>query len=216
LKVPGGGLLYPAFDVNARYEKTDVFISLAKLKDHSAGGITASMKNLFGMPPLSLYGDEAPSEDCTKARVEIFHNGSKPAPGGAPKDNGFKAPDGQAASKYRVPRVIADCVCARPIDLAIVEGVETVTGGEGPWLQTLKAVQPKLLLAGRNCVCTDSVCAAVMGYDPQAKHMQRPFQGENHLQLAASQGVGTNDLKRIEVLGMKVDQAKFPFNSPPA
>jgi len=32
LKVPWGGLIYPAFHVNQAYEKTDVFVSLAKLK----------------------------------------------------------------------------------------------------------------------------------------------------------------------------------------
>ncbi len=214
LKVPWGGYLYPAFDVNARYEKTDVFISLAKLKDHASGGITASMKNLFGMPPQSLYGDDSPSEDGTQARVKIFHEGSKKPPEGAPQDNGFKGPEGQSPWKVRVPRIVADCVGARPIDLAIVEGVETVTGGEGPWLPSIKAVTPKLLFTGRNCVCTDAVCAGVMGYDPQAKTGQRPFGGENHLQLAASAGVGTNDLKRIEVRGLKIDEAKFPFDSP--
>ena len=40
LKVPWGGFLFPAFDVNPCYEKTDVFISLAKLKDHLCTGVT--------------------------------------------------------------------------------------------------------------------------------------------------------------------------------
>ena len=38
LKVPWGGFLFPAFNVNPAYEKTDVFISLAKLKDHLSTG----------------------------------------------------------------------------------------------------------------------------------------------------------------------------------
>jgi uncharacterized protein (DUF362 family) len=216
LTVPWGGFMYPAFDVNARYEKTDIFMSVAKLKDHSAAGITGAVKNLFGMPPQALYGDDAPSEDATSARVEIFHKALKPAPKGVPQDIGFKAPEGQPVWKYRVPRIVADCLGARPIDLAIVEGVETVTGGEGPWLKTLKAVAPKLLIVGRNAVCTDSVCAGVMTYDPQAKAMVKPFQGENHLQLAAQAGIGTNDLKRIEVRGLTIEKAKFPFDAQPA
>ena len=42
LTVPWGGFLFPAFDVNPSYEKTDVFISLAKLKDHLSAGVTLS------------------------------------------------------------------------------------------------------------------------------------------------------------------------------
>ena len=57
LTVPWGGYLYPAFDLNGRYEKTDVFVSLAKLKDHANAGVTMSVKNLFGIAPTSIYGD---------------------------------------------------------------------------------------------------------------------------------------------------------------
>jgi len=216
LKVSWGGFVYPAFDVHPRYEKTDVLISLAKLKDHGAAGMTAAVKNLFGMPPLALYGDDAPNEDGLQARVAVFHLARKRAAAGAPDEIGPKLPEGEPAWKFRVPRITADCLGARPVDLAIVEAVETVTGGEGPWMKDLKPVAPKLLLAGRNAVCTDAVSAAVMGYDPQAAHMQYPFQGENPLRLLASAGAGTNDLKRIEVRGLPVDQVRHPFHTPPA
>ena len=57
LPVPWGGYLYPAFDLNSRYEKTDVFVSLAKLKDHANAGVTMTVKNLFGIAPTSsLWG----------------------------------------------------------------------------------------------------------------------------------------------------------------
>ena len=38
---------------NRRYEKTDVFVSLAKLKDHANAGVTMTVKNLFGIAPGS-------------------------------------------------------------------------------------------------------------------------------------------------------------------
>jgi hypothetical protein len=41
--------------------------------------------------------------------------------------------------------------------------------------------------------------------------MQPPFPGENHLRLLASVGVGTNNLKRIEVRGLPVEKASYPF-----
>ena len=68
LKVPWGGFLFPAFDVNPSYEKCDVFISLAKLKDHLRAGVTLSIKNLFGMTPTSLYGHDAPNENSLSYR----------------------------------------------------------------------------------------------------------------------------------------------------
>ncbi len=78
LKVPWGGYLYPAFDLNSRYEKTDVFISLAKLKDHANAGITVAVKNLFGIAPTSIYGDNydgagrpAVEETCISARGHV-------------------------------------------------------------------------------------------------------------------------------------------------
>src|SRR5581483_1494408 len=49
LWVPGGGLMFKAYDVNTAYQDCDVFISVAKLKEHSAAGVTMAMKNLFGV-----------------------------------------------------------------------------------------------------------------------------------------------------------------------
>jgi len=214
LKVSWGGFLYPAYDVNARYEKTDVFISLAKLKDHRTAGITLAIKNLFGMPPNSLYGDDAPNEDSLHGRGAILHLGSAKVPAGVPDEVAHVKPQGQEASLWRVPRITADCLGARPVDLSIIDGVETVIGGEGPWHQGTKATAPRLLIAGRNAVCNDAVCAAVMGYDPTVEHNKFPFPGENHLRWLALAGIGTNDPKRIEVRGLSIANARHPFRQP--
>jgi uncharacterized protein (DUF362 family) len=98
------------------------------------------------------------------------------------------------------------------VDLAIIDGIQTVTGGEGPWIRGLKFVEPGLLIAGLNPVCTDAVAMAVMGYDPQAGRGAPPFRRcDNTLKLAESLGVGTTDLRRIEVRGLTIEQARFPF-----
>jgi uncharacterized protein (DUF362 family) len=209
LKVPWGGFLYPAFDVNQSYEKTDVFISLAKLKDHCSAGVTMAVKNLFGMPPTSLYAQDAPNENTTGYRGAILHNGKRRVPAGVPDEIDHKLP---AAWQHRVARITADCLGARPVDLAVVDGIETNRGGEGPWCKGVEPLQPKLLLVGRNAVCTDAICTAAMGYDPQAGHFQFPFPCDNHLLLLAQAGVGTIDPKRIEVLGLPLEKAVFPFN----
>ena len=51
-----------------------------------------------------------------------------------------------------------------------------------------------------------------MGFDPLAEHFQFPFRGENHLRLLHSVGVGEIDAKKIEVRGLQVKEALFPFN----
>jgi uncharacterized protein (DUF362 family) len=111
-----------------------------------------------------------------------------------------------------VPRITADLVAARPIDLAIIEGVESIAGGEGPWIKGLRLVRPGLLIAGTNPVTTDAVATALMGYNPQAPRGETPFRTcDNTMLLAERLGIGTTDLKRIEVLGAPVVQATYRF-----
>ncbi|MGO8749322.1 MAG: DUF362 domain-containing protein [Thermoguttaceae bacterium] len=210
LKVPWGGFIFPAFDVNGWYEKTDVFISLSKLKEHANAGLTMACKNLFGIAPTALYGGDSPNENTIDYRGETLHFGNRKVPAGVTPELDHGVAKGDFLR--RVPRVTADIVGSRPIDLSVIDGIETNRGGEGPWIKGVQPLQPKLLLAGRNPVCVDAVCAAVMGYDAQAGHFQFPFMGDNHLKLLASMGIGTNDVKRIEVRGLSIREALFPFN----
>lgn len=209
LKVPWGGFLFPAFDVNPCYEKTDVFVSLAKLKDHLSTGLTLSIKNLFGMTPTSLYGEDAPNENSLSYRGPVLHNGRVAVPAGVPKEIGERVP---VLWKYRVPRVTADCLGARPIDLAVIDGIETNRAGEGPWATKAQPIQPGLLLAGCNPLCTDAVAAAAMGYDPLAAHFAFPFPSENHLRLLHGVGLGEIDPKKLEIRGLPLQEAVYPFN----
>jgi uncharacterized protein (DUF362 family) len=209
LAVPWGGYLFPAYELNRAYEETDVFVSLAKLKNHADAGVTLATKNSFGITPLSLYGDDAGSEGASKARLKILHHGALDPPSGAPAELRGDSP---REPSWRVPRVIADVLGIRPIDLAIVDGIETVAGGEGPWVRAnLRHVTPGLLLVGHNAVCTDAVAMDVMGYDPRAEAGAKPFPGDNHLELAARAGLGTNDPSQIEVRGLSIDQVRVAF-----
>ncbi len=214
LKVPGRAYMYPAYDLNHSYEDTDVFVSLAKLKNHETCGVTLSLKNIFGITPASIYGDDAgeqePNESPTKGRADCLHFAKRRISGSAPQEIGA-TPSRDAG--YRVPRIVADLAAARPIDLAIIDGIETVAGGEGPWVEGLRLVRPGLLIAGLNPVSTDAVAAAVMGYDPRAARGTAPFRGcDNTIRLAEAAGLGTADLSKIEVRGPTVAQAKFPFS----
>jgi len=111
-----------------------------------------------------------------------------------------------------VPRTVVDLISARPIDLAIVEGIKTMAGGEGPWVRGCKAVEPGVIVAGTNPVNVDAVSMAVMGFDPAADRGTPPFEtSDSTLRLAESVGIGTRDLKLIEVVGTPIRQAMFDF-----
>jgi hypothetical protein len=61
-------------------------------------------------------------------------------------------------------------------------------------------------------VNTDAVATAVMGYDPRAPHGTAPFtMCDNTLLLAEALGVGSADLKKIDVRGVPIADAKFNF-----
>ncbi|TWU64606.1 DUF362 domain-containing protein [Crateriforma conspicua] len=209
--VPDGGLMFPAYHMHPAYADTDVFVSLAKLKQHGEAGVTCAAKNLFGITPQALYGSDAPNEDSLMSRVKILHRGTRPVPDGVPTWHVGPVPDVDNPSTYRVPRIITDLNRVRPVDLAIVDGIETIAGGAGPWEKGIHAVSPGLIIVGRNVVCTDTVCSSIMGFDAAAEHFSDPFPGENHLAHLARAGVGTNRVDRIETLGLSMREARFPF-----
>lgn len=55
-EVPGGGLMFRRYRLSAAIGDADAFISLAKLKNHAFQGVTLTLKNLFGLPPMLPHG----------------------------------------------------------------------------------------------------------------------------------------------------------------
>jgi uncharacterized protein (DUF362 family) len=210
-RVPGGGYMFSAFDLNHAYEDTDVLVSLAKLKNHATAGVTLSMKNLFGLPPNTLYGGEAGKETATAHRAPLHD----PKGFESLKLPGLKASGISAEPSWRVPRITVDVCAARPIHLAVIEGITAMSGGEGPWCgeETLKVTTPGLVIAGLNPVSTDAVATAVMGYpNPRAARGIKPFQDcDNHLLLAEQAGLGIADLAQIDERGMPIEKARYPY-----
>lgn len=213
VKVPWGGFVFPAYHLSPRYVETDVFVSLAKLKNHITAGITGAVKNLFGITPTALYGNDAPNERTTENRGSVLHDGSRGVPAGVTPERykGWADLPRGIGCYYRVPRVTADVLGLRPVDLAIVEGIESCQGGEGPWCPSVRPVAPGLILAGRNAVNVDAIATAVMGYDPLAGAREKPWYGDNHLELLARAGVGAHDPGRIEVLGLSLKEALHEY-----
>ena len=214
-KVPGAPYMFPAYDLNRAYQDTDVFVSLAKLKNHATCGVTLSLKNCFGTTPASIYGDNAgagePNEKPTSGREAVLHNGRRQPSKSAPPE---LHPDSSRQPGFRVPRIVADLVAARPVHLAIIDGVESIAGGEGPWIGGIRKVKPGVLIVGLNPVSTDAVATAVMGYNPRALRGAAPFRTcDNTLLLAEAHGIGTTDLKRIEVRGLPIEQALYRYDT---
>jgi uncharacterized protein (DUF362 family) len=193
-------------------------VSMAKLKDHATCGVTLAMKNMFGITPASIYGDDAgvddPNENPTKGRVETCHLGKRQPARIAESE---VDPKSSREPGYRMPRVTADLAVARPIDISIIDGIETMAGGEGPWIRNhwrgaLRAIKPGLMIVGTNAVSADTVATALMGYDPRAPKGQGAFREcDNTLLLAEQMGAGAADLKRIEVRGGRIDDLMFRF-----
>ncbi len=209
IEVPWGGYSYPAYDVNKAYIENDVCISIAKLKEHITAGVTLAMKNMFGITPNAIYGADAGTEDAHSARSILHVGRKKPA-----TDIEEVDPDSPREGGYIVPRVVADLTGARPIHLSIIDGIETMQGGEGYWCRNAKPIKPGVLIAGLNPVCTDAVGMVVMGLDPEAKKGTIPFAHcDNHLLLAAKAGLGTNKLSDIEVRGVPLNEAAHPFDT---
>ena len=212
IKVPWGGYMYPSYDLNHSFADCDTYVSLSKMKHHWIAGVTMSLKNNFGITPCSLYGGDAGADGNENPKAErgpVCHMGNNKPPKGVAQE---LKPDTPREPGYRVPRIVVDLVGARPIDLSIVDGVESIRGGEGAWNPGVGIIKPGLLVVGRNPVCTDAVGMALMGYDPQAARGSNPFlRGDNTLKLAEAVGIGTTDLNRIEVAGLSIKDARFDF-----
>jgi uncharacterized protein (DUF362 family) len=215
IAVPNGGLLFPAYDVNHSYVDCDVFVSIAKCKDHGTTGVSTVMKNQFGITPLVAYGNFAgkwEDNDLVAGidRIRIIHQGAGQPAFGAPAELDPKSPRDDG---YRVCRAIADLVAARPIHLAITDGVTSMSGGQTP-NPSLTFVKPNWIVAGTNVVNTSAVTMAAMNYNPMGQKGEMPFNRcDNKLRLAEQLGVGTCDLSRIEVVGPSIKEVAFDFKT---
>jgi uncharacterized protein (DUF362 family) len=217
LVVPGGGLLFPSYLLHPVYEECDVFVSVGKPKDHSTNGVTLGMKNVFGTTPLTIYGsgagvmkDNEESELPRNGRMDIMHYGKRQPSNLAPAEVDPASPRDDG---YRLPRIITDLCAARPVHLTIMDAVKSMAGGQGVD-RFCDPVSPGLIVAGTNVVSTDAVMMALMNYDPMSDKGQEPWgPAENMLRVGEDKGIGTRDLRRIEVVGTPIREAICDYRS---
>ena len=214
--VPGGGLIYPGYDLNHSYEDCDVFVSLAKMKEHAATGVTLSMKNVYGATPITIYGEGAgkdePSLRPHGGRGGVFHFASRLPSKSAPQQIDMSLPK---EAGYRLPRIIAELNAARPVHLAIIDGVKAATGAETNYgSRPQAAVNPGVLIAGTNAVATDAVAMSVMGFNPMNDRGKPPFaSSDNMLHLGEDLGVGLRDLSKNEIAGVPISEVVFDYTA---
>lgn len=180
---------FPNFTMNKILQEVDVYVSIPKLKQHSAAGLTCSLKNQIGTVPMTLYtitGDNG-------RRGKLHH-----------------AAVANSEWNY-LPETICDLNAARHVDLAIVDGIKSSTGGEGAWCTNFAPTAKHALFAGLDPVATDSIGANIMGLNPEAATLPLPAQltdgtassmmTDNYLSLLNTKGVGTNQLAQIQLVG---------------
>lgn len=190
--VGAGSFIYPAFTFNQLLHDVDVFMSVSKLKNHYLAGVTHTLKNLYGLVPYRFYR----LNQADKYRSGFHGVGTE--------------------TQGRLPRIIVDLNRARPIHFSLIDGIKSMQGGEGPWIEGASPIAAGVLLAGKQALATDAVATAVMGHDPAGENPHSPFvRCDNHLNLAAAAGLGTNRLAEIEVRGAALASVRTSFKPAP-
>ena len=187
-----GGFNFQEFTVNPILAEADVYVTIPKMKCHYTAGITLSMKNNVGMVPGNVYSGA----------------------GGGSTRWGLHGPDGDLSSAgWHLPKTIVDLNMARPVDLAIIDGIMTMDRGEGPWVPgAIAPVTTKALVVGKNAVQTDAIAMQVMGFDPLADHYADPFVvSDNWLLRAQEKGLGDPNPDNIVVAGNLPSDFTYQF-----
>ena len=100
------------------------------------------------------------------------------------------------------PQYVLDAIMARPPDLHVMDAL---WAGEGRGPIGNEPVWVGSVLASKDPVALDVTTARLLGFeDAQATGMA-------YVQEAASRGLGTNDLARIQILGTSLDSARKPI-----
>jgi uncharacterized protein (DUF362 family) len=186
--VGAAALVYEKFTVNRILTEVDAIISLAKMKCHAATGIALAMQNLLGMVPYSKYRLQETDTYPSEFYQDI---------------------------KTNLPRIIIDLNMAFPLSLAVIDGIQSVQGGESDSVPGVQPIDPGLLLLGQNPTAVDTIATLCMGFDSLARFPAPPFtHSDNYLNLAYNLGLGTNLPEQIEVLGPAVQDVAVPFAVP--
>jgi uncharacterized protein (DUF362 family) len=157
---------------------SDVTIAVPVFKNHSNASVTCALKSRVGCAPNAIYVDRS-------AGTKSIH-----------KD---------ASGRDCLNQAIVDLNRIRPDNLAVLDCLTGHIHGPSlfkvPTLQDLQKyiIFPFFVVAGKDLVAVDVVAASLMGYDPKAV---------TYVELAAANGLGTNQAKDIIVAGPSVAECR--------
>lgn len=170
--------VYPAYWIHEAILDADVLINVPVMKIHTPN-ITVCLKNYIGIAAGAKYGT---------------YKGI-----GGP-DPGDPALHLDWPGYNSVEREIVDLASIAPSDYCLVDALVCKERGK---TATHPPVRRNMVLAGPDMVAMDTICARLMGLNPD---------DVAHLYGAAREGLGTMDLSKIQVLGEHtVDESVYYF-----
>ena len=181
VQVPGGGNCLSEYYLPETVLDCDVLIDVPVLKVTGVVGMTVAMKNLIGILPGMVYG--------------------------WPKMTGY--PPGKGPGLPHAPQVldevIVDIATLAHVDFTVVDAI---VGMEGARIgrEGGDPVRMNTVVAGRDIVAVDAVCARLMGFNPDDFEF---------LTLAAWRGLGICDLEKIVVKGSDLEAIARRFRKHP-
>jgi len=153
--------------------EADFLINVPVLKVHTTR-ITVGLKNYIGLLPGMVYGW---SKDSGYS------------------NNGIGLDHTPAVLQENFVEIVRTAGC----DFVVVDGI---VGKEKSKFTSGLAKRRNMIVAGRDVVSVDAVCARLMDVNPD---------DVEHVCVAAYSGLGQNDLDRIEVVGSTVEKSKTKF-----
>jgi uncharacterized protein (DUF362 family) len=195
VSLPPGKALYSGADnrywLNKLYYDADVLISLPVLKNHQSTGTTGGVKNVgIGATPPKIYGlgPQYPYPYERSLRI----------------DHGF-----YMTQRTNLHYWIHDFYICRPVDFVITDGLQGIENGPlcHEYLNHTNDISEdqmnmRLILASRDPIAIDAVCALLTGHDPLLV---------THLVALHNDSLGSCDTERIRVNGIKVGDEKKEF-----
>lgn len=171
------------------YYEADVLISLPCLKNHGATGTTGAIKNVgIGATPPPIYGWGPQDPGIPNERWN--------------PNNGVD--HGTELNRDPLHYWIHDYYLAKPVDFAIMDGLQGIEMGPGANFGSLASCQEnmRLVLASRDPIALDAIESFIMGHDPRRV---------KYLTALHRDGAGNLDPSLIAVSGKEVHEVKKDF-----
>lgn len=170
--------------MNKRYHDADVIISVPCLKTHWTEVVSGSVKNVgIGATPATIYGGQ--NQGDNNRTTGLNHD------------------------KTWLDKWIHDWFMARPVNFAIIDGLQGIQNGPTPCYEQTRTTDIKqdqmntrLILASRDCVAADTVESLIMEWDPSAV---------GYLGYLEKSKAGISNISGIRVVGKRVDEVRKNF-----